>query len=278
MMISLPMYRALCYADVFSFPLTMEEMQRFAIRTWSVQTGVTVSQHIIHHKVMNKHSYYCLLGRQSLISQRIAHLPIIKEKLHHAFAAARIFSFMPTVSAVFVTGGLAVGNVKKKDDIDFLIVTKPGWLWTTRLMLVIWSKLLGRYTHKRARREDATPADANTWCLNMWLDETALAVPKTQRNLYTAHEVIQATCLVDKRHIADRFLAENGWVKKYLPMRKIQKRSFSFKKQKPGLVEYLAFLFQRKALGNTSSRYARAARFFPKETGTFVLGELHRRI
>ena len=39
------MYRALCYADVFSFPLTMEEMQRFAIRTWSVQTGVTVSQH-----------------------------------------------------------------------------------------------------------------------------------------------------------------------------------------------------------------------------------------
>ena len=278
MVISLPMYRALCYADVFGFPLTMEEMQQFAIRTGGIQTYNAVLQNTIHRKIMHKHGYYCLRGRQSLISQRIAHLPLVKEKFHLAFIAARLFGVMPTVSAVFVTGGLAVGNVKKEDDIDFLIITKPGWLWTTRLVLVVWSKLLGRYTHKRVRREDATPADANTWCLNMWLDETVLALPKTQRNLYIAHEVIQAKCLIDKANIADRFLAENGWVKKYMQMRKIQKRHYSSKKQRPGFFENIAFLFQRKALEETSSRYVRSAQFFPKETGTFVLKELRQRI
>lgn len=283
MMISLPMYRALCYADVFGFPLTIEEMRRFAIRTLNVRTGgilsrSTISQNTMYRKVISKQGYYCLRGRQFLISQRIAHLPVVKEKLHRAFAAARLFGVMPTVSAVFITGGLAVGNVKKEDDIDFLIITKPGWLWTTRFVLVIWSKLLGKYTHKRVRREDATLADANTWCLNMWLDETVLTLPKMQRNLYTAHEVIQAKCLIDKTHIADRFLAENNWIKKYMPMRKIQKRSYSSKKQEQGLVEYFAFLFQRKALGKAFSRYARSARFFPKETGIFVLKELRQRI
>lgn len=286
MLISLPMYRALCYADVFGFPLTMEEMQRFAIRTWSIRSGgilsrSTVSQHTIRHKIMSEQSYYYLRGRRSLISQRIALLPIVKDKFRRAFTAARLFGVMPTVSAVFVTGGLAVRNVKKDDDIDFLIVTKSGWLWTTRLVLVIWSKLLGKYTHKRVRREDTTPADANTWCLNMWLDETTLALPKAQRNLYTAHEVIQAKCLLDKAHIADRFLAENGWVKKYMTMRKIQKRSHFSKRGKPTLVEYIAFLLQRKTVKKTSSRhvgYVRSARFFPKETGIFVLKELRQRL
>jgi len=267
------MYRALCYADVFGFPLTMEEMKKFAIRT-----GHVIAQNTIRRKVIYKQGYYCLRSRQSLISQRISRLPLVQEKIRLASAAANIFGLMPTVSAVFVTGGLAVGNVKKEDDIDFLIVTKPGWLWSTRLVLVIFSKLLGRYTHKRVRREDATAADANTWCLNMWLDETVLALPKVQCNLYTAHEVIQATCLIDKAHIADRFLSDNGWIKKYMSMKKIQKHNGHMKKQQPGLIEYVAFLFQRRALGGKSLCYTRAARFFPKETGSFVLKELRQRI
>lgn len=278
MTISLPMYRALCYADVFDFPLTIEEMRRFAIRSWNHRTDAAVSQHTINRNVVNKQGHYCLRGRQSLISQRITRLPLVKEKIRLASAAAQIFSVMPTVSAVFVTGGLAVGNVKKEDDIDFLIVTKSGWLWTTRLVLVIWSKLLGRYTHKRVRREDATVADANTWCLNMWLDETALALPTAQRNLYTAHEVIQATCLIDKAHIANRFLSENRWVGKYISMRKIQKHNYSSQKQRPGFLERITFLLQRKALGNSFASYTRAARFFPKETGDIVLNELSQRI
>ena len=123
MMISLPMYRALCYADVFGFPLTMEEMQRFAVLTWGDQTGETPSRSKIYKNVVNRQGYHCLLDRQSLISQRISRLPLVKEKIRLASAAANLFGVMPTVSAVFVTGGLAVGNVKKEDDIDFFSVS-----------------------------------------------------------------------------------------------------------------------------------------------------------
>lgn len=273
MLVSLPMYRALCYADVFGFPLTIEEMQRFAVRT-----GTIITQQTIRQRTASRQGYYCLRGRESCIPKRIDCLPLVKQKLRLAFVTARIFGAMPTVSAVFVTGGLAVGNAKKEDDIDFLIITKSDWLWTTRFVLVILSKLLGRYTHKRVRREDTTSADTNTWCLNMWLDETALALPKDHRNLYTAHEVVQALCVLDKKHIADRFLTENSWAKKYMPMKKVQTRGHTTKKQKPRFFEHIAFLLQRKALGKVFPRYARAARFFPKETGTFVLRELNKRM
>ena len=272
MTISLPMYRALCYADVFDFPLTLEEMQRFAIRT-----GKTISFSEIQKKVKHMRGYYYLQGRAKLVAKRERGLQIVKHKHALARQAAQFFRLFPMISAVFITGGLAVGNVVEQDDIDFMIVTKPGWLWTTRFFVVGLSKLLGRYTHKRRTRLEATPADANTWCLNFWVDETTLEVPKKFRNLYTAHEVMQATPILDRAHIAERFLAKNTWIFAFLA-KQVQKHVIENVQQiQPSVLEQFFFFLQRTAVGKQQS-YVRVARFFPKDTGSFVLNTWKNRI
>jgi hypothetical protein len=272
MTISLPMYRALCYADVFDFPLTLEEMQRFSIRT-----GKTISESEVQKKVKRLHGYYYLQGRATLVAKRERGLQIVKQKRTLARQAARFFGIFPTISAVFITGGLAVGNVVEKDDIDFMIVTKPGWLWTTRFFVVALSKILGRYTHKRRTRSEATLADANTWCLNFWVDESALEVPKRFRNLYTAHEVMQATPIFDRSHIAEQFLSKNAWTSAFLVGKTRKVRVKNIQQTTPSLLERCFFFLQRAAVGKKQS-YVRVARFFPKDTGPFVLNTWKNRI
>jgi len=259
MKISVPMYRALCYASVFRFPLTEEEMKRYAIRH-----GPHVSLDDIVRRVVYRREYYCLKGNEKDIDRRIRNLPYVDAKMRHAHFAARLFALVPTVLGVFITGGLAVGNVQKDDDIDFLIVTKQGWVWTTRFMLVVMSKLIGKYTHKRERREDATFADANTWCLNMWLDETALAVPLTQRNVYTAHEVIQALPLVNREKIAERFLWANRWAGGWVKI-KSDAKFIDVKKTSITMIEKVFYAMQTYRMTKRQSIYS--AIFHPGDTG-----------
>jgi hypothetical protein len=271
MTISSAMYRALCYADVFSFPLTIEEMKR-----WAISRGPKVKKNQLQ-QVVSRGGFHALKDRNVILSQRKKNSEYIIKKMGMATNAARLFSIFPGVLGVFVTGGLAVGNAQKKDDIDFFIITKSGWLWTSRFVLVLISKFLFRYTHKRVRREDATPADANTWCLNLWADETALAIPKQFQTLYTAHEVIQALPLVNKENIADRFLYENRWVSHFLhvpkkPIRFTKKR----RENRISWFEQLAFSLQKSAVKNKKT-YQRVARFYPKSTGPEVLLEYTKR-
>ena len=54
-------------------------------------------------------------------------------------------------------------------------------------------------------------------CLNLWLDETALSLPRNQRNLYTAHEVVQVKPILDRDYTYLKFIIANLWLKNYLP-------------------------------------------------------------
>lgn len=267
MKISASMYRALCYADVFHFPLTLEEMKKYAIKH-----GKSFSQETLVKRSVFSRGYYCLKGSEACIYTRMQNLKYVDEKMDRARFAAKIFSMMPTVLGVFVTGGLAVGNVKPDDDIDFMIVTKQGWLWTTRFVLVLISKLLGKYTHKRIRREDATAADANTWCLNMWLDETALAVPFLHRNLYTAHEVIQALPLIHKQKIAERFLWANRWVEKEINCTFMHMKNKDIYMHRPAYQSMIDRIFHIIQKPHEMKQTVHAVKFFPHSTGEFVLG------
>lgn len=102
---------------------------------------------------------------------------------------------VPTVQAVFLTGSTAAKNAKEDADIDLMIITWPNTLWITRLLVFGWLK-------KQA-------------CPNIFLDLNHLGV--TDRNLFTAHEILQAKCLYDRGGVEKRWLEANGWTREYLP-------------------------------------------------------------
>ncbi|MBI4099380.1 nucleotidyltransferase domain-containing protein [Candidatus Microgenomates bacterium] len=172
------------YADIFDWPLTVAEAKKWAIKV-KPMTNKTLD-----YKISKKQ-----WERRKEKEKKAA------KKILEAEIVAKSLARMTTIKAVFLTGSVAVGNAGKNADIDLMIVTVPGALWLTRLVVVIVLKLLGLY-----RR---------TICPNIFLDTKHLEIK--EKNLYTAHEVLQAKCLVDKGKIKRLWLRKNNWTKDYLP-------------------------------------------------------------
>ena len=139
-------------------------------------------------------------------------------KLSLAKKVVRLLTLVPTVSTIAITGSLAVGNAKVDDDIDLMVITRPDALWLTRLVVI---PLLGLFFKRRlpakiGKFQVGPNQIKDSVCMNLWLDESALPVPPDKRNLYTAHEVLQALPLFDRGGIYRRFIQANTWTKKYL--------------------------------------------------------------
>ena len=119
----------------------------------------------------------------------------------------------PTIVAVFVTGALAMNNCPKNDDIDLMLVTYPNTLWITRFFVNLFLWPVRRFPEHCAL---STEHCRNKICPNLWLDIKNLKL-KT-KNLYIAHEILQAKVLWDRASVHAQFLHANSWVKKYLPV------------------------------------------------------------
>jgi hypothetical protein len=101
---------------------------------------------------------------------------------------------------VAVTGSLAMDNVEKEADIDYLIVTEPGRLWLCRALVI----LAGRFAAR----------DGIRICPNYIITLNSLRFQ--DQSLYSAHEIVQMIPVAGMEVYA-RIRAENSWVESYLP-------------------------------------------------------------
>ena len=152
------------------------------------------------------------------------HQKISRLKIEKAKRLARFLSFFPPISLVAVTGSLAAANASVDDDLDFFIITRANALWLTRLIAIplisiFFKRRLPKYQISNTRTEYSRSIKsqiADAVCLNLWLDESALAVPKNKRSLYTAHEVLQAKPIFDRGDTYAKFILANHWTSRYL--------------------------------------------------------------
>jgi hypothetical protein len=205
--------RTLAYADVFDYPLTKEEIWRWLISSGKLKTQNLKLKTIVQNSklIQKKNGFYSLKGRKGIVAFRKQRKQYSASKLKFAEKIAGILRLIPWVRLVGVTGALAMNNADKEDDIDLLIITARNKLWLTRLFSVFLIELTGR----RRRPEDKKVKDKI--CLNMFLDESHLAIPEKERDLFSAHEVCQMKPIFVKEDTYSRFLQENSWVKKFLP-------------------------------------------------------------
>ena len=204
----------LCYADVFDYPLKAKEIHQFLIAkkpTTFNSTAASISDLINQKRIFFQKPYYYLPKRKKIIKLRQERTLYSELKLTHAEEVSQKLQLIPTITGVFVTGALAMHNAHQHDDIDLMIITKPNKLWTTRALITLSLQILG------IRRKPKAEKVNNLICTNMYLDETALKVPKNKQNLYTAHEVVQVKPLLNRNHVYERFLFANQWVNQHLP-------------------------------------------------------------
>jgi len=158
--------------------------------------------------VIYKNGYYFLPGRSHLVKLRHQREKFSKTKWVIAREVGKKLEKFSSIEAVFVTGALAMNNCPQDDDIDIMIVTHPNTLWITRFFvnLYLW----------RLRRFPGQTSAPNKICPNLWLDTRNLKLEI--RNLYIAHEILQAKPLWNRAHIHAQFLRSNSWASKYLPV------------------------------------------------------------
>jgi hypothetical protein len=200
--------QTIIYSDQFGYPLTPEQL-------WFWQLSTRISASSIKKQLPSNSNYFYFSGHKRYINQRLQREKYSRRKMVIATRVGDWLRRFPTISAVFVTGALAMDNCPVFDDIDLMIVTLPQTLWITRsvvdslLLLHGWRRDFHLPEHSSTRVNDKI-------CDNLWLDSAHLSIqPPTS---YLAHEVLQARCLWDRRGIHRLFLEKNVWAARFLPI------------------------------------------------------------
>ncbi len=200
--------QTVAYFDIFDYPVTLGELWLFLTVK---KPDVFDERRLKGLNIVKKNGFYCFSDRTDIINTRIEKEKESKKKLKIVKKIVSITSFIPTISFMGATGGLAMNNSGREDDIDLFVITKRGALWTTRIILLILLGILGY----RRRRDDKKVE--NKICLNMLIDETALCFPKERQDFYTAHEIIQMKPVFERNNMYQKFMNANLWVRKFLP-------------------------------------------------------------
>jgi predicted nucleotidyltransferase len=257
------------YHDIFDFPLTFSELIK-----WS---GGAMPQSLESPSIVYKNGYHFVAGRNGIIYKRILRKRISDKKMEIARQAARILAFIPGIKMIAVTGSLAMGNSTDESDIDMMVITKKGSLWTTRLFAYSLIRLFNIQT-----RSPMDKVQKDKLCLNVWLDGGDLSWSKKDRNVYSAHEIGQIKPLVDKDSTYKMFLSANKWILKFWPNSvKISKWKINGKWKiengKSGLLEKIAFKLQYSYMRPKMTREvatATRALFHPQDWSKIVSARL----
>jgi hypothetical protein len=195
--------RAIVYADLFDFPMTGSEIQRYCIGEATTASAVDATLDgdvTLREHIDRTGDWYHLAGRSQLAEVRHeradASARLWPVARHYVAGIAQL----PFVRLVGVTGGLAMNNARPGDDIDLFILAQPGRLWLCRLLVLVAVKLAARRGHRL--------------CPNFLLSTDHLRL--SERNLFAAHEVAQMVPL-EPGSWYSAFIEANDWVRDFLP-------------------------------------------------------------
>lgn len=194
----------LAYADVFGYPLTKQEVLR-----WFLYYPVNSIPKMNGTEQHGEYVLWC--GKRKQIAGHRANQTWQPGKWEIARKSSRWLSLVPTIQLVGVTGGLAMNNAGREDDIDLFFVVTDGTLWVSRMLATVLMDMLGLRRHPKDQRV------ANKVCLNMFMSESATQLPRPDRDCFTAHEVLQMAPLWEQKGTYRKFLRTNRWVTRFLP-------------------------------------------------------------
>lgn len=198
--------RTIVYADIFHYPLTLQELHTFLIHHEAVsyaEVERTLHTSARLHALLCQHDGLIALStHQDIIALRQSRQQVAQRLRQKAERYGRWLAHIPFVRMVALTGALAMNNpAHERDDFDYLLVVTSGRVWLARAFAVLMVRvvrLLG-----------------TELCPNYVLAMDKL--PQTRRDLYIAHEVAQMIPLYGS-DVYHAMLARNAeWVGAFLP-------------------------------------------------------------
>ncbi len=271
----------LSYFDVFSYPLTLEQVELFL--HFQELDKKNLKSYLSKIPIIEKkYGYYFFSGREQVAVRRKMKETENERKLTIAKKYISLLSNVPGVKMIGITGSLSMGNASENDDIDLFIITRKNTLWITRFLVVCVTKCIGR------RRSYGDKKVKDRLCLNMFLDERDLEF--SEKSLYIAHEIVQMKVYYDEHRMFREFIEKNSWIQEFFPSievkrsnQKRKKRWFDFLFFSDRLVRFFnlfAFIFQYLYMSSKITREKvslRKAFFHPNEYSGIILREYRKR-
>ncbi len=187
------------YADIFDHPLTAPEIHRYL-------TGIFGEYEVVRDTIKNIEElvqtgeYFTLPGREEIIPIREKREAHSRKLLPRAMRYGRILGSLPFIRMVALTGSLAVLNVSKTDDFDYMLVAVPGRVWTARAFALLINRIVKRFGH--------------TVCPNLIVSRNCLEWPL--HDLYSARELCQMIPIAGM-DVYQELIRVNAWAREFLP-------------------------------------------------------------
>lgn len=205
--------KTLIYANIFDYPLKGYEVFKWLIdeETTLIKVEKGLNRLLKKKKIQFFKDYFFLKGNKGLLLTRKRRYKYSKKFLIKAKLLTQVLKIIPWIKLVGISGGLAVDNSDKKDDIDLFLITDKNRLWLSRILMIAIFDFL------RVRRKVGMKSKqvAGKFCLNTILDEDHLE--QTSKDLYTAHEVLQMKLLWQREGVYTKYLSDNNWAFEHLP-------------------------------------------------------------
>lgn len=190
---------ALTYSDIFDYPLRLDELHRYLpirAETDELKTALTS----FNEQIKFRDGFYFLAGRDEIVDIRKDREARSKKLLPIALRYGRILGALPFVRMVALTGSLAVLNISKNADFDYMLVTAKGRVWTARAFALLFNRFTRLFGH--------------TLCPNLIVSESALEWPL--HDLYSARELIQMIP-ISGMDVYQEVMQANSWVAEFVP-------------------------------------------------------------
>ncbi len=205
----------LAYYHALGRPLTIWEIWRYLIRQPIPsnkskmdfkQVWETIEKSQSLKKVIRrKNGFFFFKGEKYLAKQRIERQKLADQKWKKALQAIKLIQIIPCIKSIQISGSLAINNSKDNSDIDLLIISQTGRIWTARILLTIFAYLTKQYRHNGLTK--------NRLCLNHYLTEESLHIP--YHSLYNAQTYFNLMPITGKK-MAENFQKNNQWIGEYL--------------------------------------------------------------
>lgn len=207
--------QTLAYFDVFSYPLTSEELYRLL---WKAPRGLSYADFFA---AMHEYSgdafcqtngFWHLPGRGYIVADRQRRIVTIEEKMNIAQHGIRKLSRIPFVRAVFVCNTVASGNPREESDIDVFIITRPKHIWLVRFFATVILKLFRLRTAKDHMN--------NRICLSFYMSDNRLNMKDLRlddEDIYLVYWLGFLIPVYDPDDLLTSIQRANEWVQDYAP-------------------------------------------------------------
>ena len=195
--------KAIAYFDLFSHPVTLEEIRFFLDREIPEPVLAAELETLVSEKCLFRlGTFYSLRNDPSLADKRVEGHRRADQLLLIANRISRFLYQFPYVRGIGISGSLSKNYADENSDIDYFIITKSNRLWIARTLMHLFKK----WSYIRGRQ--------HWYCMNYFIDEEALEIE--EKNIFTATELITLLPACGNGGLV-KFFDANSWATSFLP-------------------------------------------------------------